>query len=126
MSQRSVRDRDFLNSEFSTMTLDEEDILFKDKRGTPRARPKSEKWVKVMTPDEKDTLFLKLYDLSQGGMGFIAVASQVFSKGDVIKIIGFEQFDLDDPLLAMVMSQRPVDQFQIEFKIGCKFLEGQN
>jgi hypothetical protein len=40
-------------------------------------------------------------------------------------VMGFDAFDLDDPLVGIIMSQRAVDETNVEFKIGIKFSEGQ-
>lgn len=125
MAERTARDQEFLTNEFNSVSLDEEDRMFADKRESPRARPKVEKWVKVIAEGNEEVHYLKLFDLSQGGIGFITFEPQYFPKGCKIKVVGFDQFDLDDPLIAEVMSQRPIDDLQIEFKIGCKFDEGQ-
>jgi hypothetical protein len=125
MRDRTSRDQEFLNNEFNP-TLDEEDKLFADKRETPRARPKIDKMVKIKTLASDEVQMFKLFDLSQGGMSFITMYPDVFPKSDLIQIMGFEEFNLDDPLIARVMSHRAVDDTQIEFKIGCKFEEGQS
>lgn len=126
MSERTSRDQDFLSAQFAKVPLDEEDKLFAELRGSPRARPKNDKTVKVSTFNNKDVFEFKLYDLSTGGISFITVAKSVFIKGSKIKIVGFDEFMLDDPLIAEVMSERPVDETMVEFKIGCKFDEGQS
>jgi hypothetical protein len=126
MSQRSSRDQDFLNQELNLPTLDEEDKIFADKRETPRARPKVDKWVKIRKAGTRGISLLKLYDLSQGGMSFICIGADDYPKGCEINVTGFDQFDLDDPLVGKVMSSRPIDDAQIEFKIGVKFNDGQN
>jgi hypothetical protein len=126
MGQRTARDQEFLNAEFDSVSLDEEDKLFADKRESPRARFKADKFVKVQTLESEELQVLKLFDLSRGGMGFLTLEPQLFPKGTKILIVGFEGFDLDDPLIAQVMSQRPIDDLQIEFKVGCKFDEGQD
>lgn len=126
MEHRTARDKDYLKKEFNFMSLDEEDKAFADKRESPRARPSSEKSVRVAS--EKDTAVKTqlLFDLSQGGISFITSDTDIYPVGGRVKIVGFEDFDLDDPLLAEVMSQRPVDELQLDFKIGCKFIEGQS
>jgi hypothetical protein len=126
MVERTARDQEFLNSEFDAVSLDEEDKLFAEKREAPRARFKDDKFVKVQTLESNILQILKLFDLSRGGMGFITLEPQLFPKGTKILIVGFEGFNLDDPLIAEVMSQRAVDELQIEFKIGCKFDQGQD
>ena len=59
-------------------------------------------------------------------MGLISTLDANFSKGQDIKIVGFNEFELDDPLFGQVMSVRPIDNNQIEFKVGVKFSEGQD
>lgn len=125
MRDRSTRDQDFLNKEFDSTLLDEEDKLFADKRESPRARPKENKIVKVRGESSEQVHTLKLFDLSRGGIGFISSEPDLFPKGSKIQVIGFEEFNLDDPLIGKVMSHRAVDELQVEFKIGCKFDEGQ-
>lgn len=126
MSERSSRDQEFLNNEFNSVSLDEEEKLFADKRESPRARPKIDKWVKVSSEASEGVEILKLFDLSQGGIAFVTFEPHLFPKGAKIKVTGFDQFNLDDPLIGQVMSQRPIDEHQTEFKIGCKFDEGQD
>lgn len=125
MAERSSRDQEFLNNEFS-MSLDQEDQMFADKRESPRARPKMEKLVKVVVDTDPEIRLVRLFDLSRGGIGFITDETQAFPKGGVIKVVGFEDFDLDDPLVGKIMSQRPIDDSMVEYKIGVKFNEGQD
>ena len=125
MSERSTRDQDFLNQEFAARTLDEEEKLFADKRESPRARPKIDKWVKVQVGTNEEVHLVRLFDLSRGGIGFVTLESHQFPKGSIIRVVGFDEFDLDDPILGKIMSQRAIDDTQIEFKIGVKFDEGQ-
>ncbi|MBA2403902.1 MAG: PilZ domain-containing protein [Bdellovibrionales bacterium] len=125
MSQRSSRDQELLNNEFG-LSVDEEDKLFADKRESPRARPKMDKWVKIAKLRGDGPVVYKLFDLSQGGMGFVSFDETEFTKGTQIHIVGFNDFDLDDPLVGKVMSIRPIDGVQSEFKIGVAFTEGQN
>lgn len=125
MAERSSRDQNFLNNEFNRISIDEEDKMFADKRESPRARPKIDKWVKVLTESVEEVQILRLFDLSQGGIGFITTELDLFPKGLKIRVIGFDEFNLDDPLIAQVMSHRPIDDLEIEFKVGCKFDDGQ-
>ena len=125
MAQRSTRDQELLNNEFG-LTVDEEDNLFADKRESPRARPKNEKWVKIALPQNEGPSIYKLFDLSQGGMAFVGLDETEFDKGADIKIVGFNDFDLDDPLIGKIMSIRPIDGVASEFKFGVKFSEGQD
>ena len=125
MAERSTRDQELLNNEFG-LSMDEEDKLFADKRESPRARPKIDKWVKVAKLQGNGPEMYKLFDLSRGGMGFVSFSEDEFTKGSEVHIVGFNDFDLDDPLVGKVMSLRPIDGVQSEFKIGVKFSEGQD
>ncbi len=126
MAERTSRDKEFLTNELAAVTLDEEDKIYADQRETPRARPKIEKFVKIKSPVTEEVHVLRLFDLSQGGIGFLTMEPLLFPKGSEVRVIGFQDFDLDDPMIAKVMSQRAVDDTQIDYKIGCKFLDGQD
>jgi hypothetical protein len=126
MSERSSRDKEFLDNEFGSLDLEEEEKLFADKRESPRARAKTDKWVKVKVEGHKEIKLIRLFDLSRGGIGFITLEPQIFSKGKEIEVVGFAEFDLDDPLVGMIVSQRSIDDSQVEFKIGVRFNEGQD
>ena len=125
MAQRSTRDQDLLNQEFG-LSVDEEDKLFADKRESPRARPKIDKYVKILRTLGEAPLIYKLFDLSRGGMGFLCALEDEFIKGSNVNIVGFNDFDLDDPLVGQVMSIRSLDGASNEFKVGVKFSEGQD
>jgi hypothetical protein len=125
MAERSGRDQDFLHQEFN-LTVDQEDRLFADKRESPRARPKVDKWVKIQKAQEDHLQFFRLFDLSQGGMSFIVTDPSLFPKGVEVHIKGFDEFDLDDPLIGHIVSSRPINETNSEFKVGVKFSEGQN
>lgn len=125
MAERTSRDQDFLNKEFDELSLDEEDKLFADKRESPRARPKIQKWVRLKTMTSDEIHVMKLFDLSRGGIGFMTIDLANFPKNSKVRVVGFQDFDLDDPLIAQVMSHRPIDDLELEFKVGCKFDEGQ-
>ena len=124
MRDRTARDQEFLTHKLY-LTLDEEDKIYAEKRKSPRKRPKANRKVKIKSNHSDEIYRLKLFDLSQGGIGFITAEAYLFSTGTSISIIGFEDFKLDDPLVATVVSQRSTDLTMTEFKIGCKFNEGQ-
>lgn len=127
MAQRSSRDQEFLTGEFAPeVSLEEEEKMYAGKRASPRARPKADKWVKMKLPDSDTIHKLKLFDLSQGGMSFITFDSQMFPKGSEIYLVGIANHELDDPLVGKIMSHRPVDEIQIEWKVGVKFDAGQS
>lgn len=125
MSQRSNRDQELLGLEFG-VSLDEEDRLFADKRESPRARPQGNKKVKIQKLDGEMVHKLKLFDLSRGGLAFLSDLNGMFSKSEKLMVTGFDEFDLDDPIFGVVMSVRPVDEAQDEWKIGIKFEDGQD
>jgi len=125
MAERSVRDQDFLNLEFDSLTLDEEDRLYADKRESPRVRPKKQKMVKVIKRGDPVSNHFELFDLSRGGMSFVTSLPDYFPKGCEIFIMGFDSFDLDDPLVGTVMGHRKIDDSRLDTKIGIKFNDGQ-
>ncbi len=125
MAERTERDQSFLSEEFN-VTLDEEDKLFAGKRESVRVRPKVNKLVKLSLKGDENIHVLKLFDLSQGGMAFLTMIPNNFPKGTEVVVVGFGEFDLDDPLVGLIMSSRSVDDLNTEFKIGVKFTEGQD
>lgn len=126
MAQRTSRDQKFLENEFDMPSLDEEDLMFADKRESPRAKPTAEKWVKIQKVGTEGIDLFILYDLSRGGISFIVIGEEDYPKGTKVNIMGFEKFDLDDPLVGKIMSLRPTDEYKVEFKVGVKFDEGQS
>jgi hypothetical protein len=125
LSERSSRDQEFLNNQFLTLSLDEEDKAFSGVRESPRARPKLDKWLTIQTPTMQGFQEVRIYDLSRGGISFITMELDLFPKGTKIKVLSIDNFELDDPLMAEVMSSRAIDELEIEYKIGCQFQEGQ-
>lgn len=123
LSQRSGNDKQILNDELF-VTIDEEDKLFADKRESPRARPKQQKYVMVQN-ETGGTARFPLFDLSQGGMGFVVRDEDLFPKGSMIYVYAIDAKVLDDPLIGKVMSVRSIDESKLEFKVGVKFEEGQ-
>lgn len=126
MSQRTNRDKEFLDNEFTPVSLDDEDKMFAGKRESPRARPKVEKWAKVASQNTPEIQLLRIFDLSRGGISFVTMEVNLFPIESKVNILAIEDHVLDDPLVAKVMSHRPIDELDIEFKIGCKFDEGQS
>jgi hypothetical protein len=125
MRERTNRDQEFLNKEFGDVSLDEEDKLFADKRESPRTRAKEDKFVQLLTESFSEPKILKLFDLSRGGIGFLTSDPELFPKGSRIRVVGIGEFLLDYPFIGEVMSHRPINEQQNEFKVGCKFYEGQ-
>jgi len=125
LSERSSRDQEFLNNQFLTLSLDEEDRAFSGVRESPRAKPKLDKWLTIQIPTMQGLQEVRIYDLSRGGISFITMELDLFPKGTKIKVLSIDNFELDDPLIAVVMSSRAIDELDIEYKIGCQFQEGQ-
>lgn len=125
LSERTTRDQDFLKNEFEFMSVDEEDRLFAEKRESPRGRPVVDKWIRVRSQLDGEDYYVKIFDLSRGGVGFVTLDTKPFEKGTNIQILSFDDFILDDPLHAQVVAIRPLDESGVEVKIGCKFDEGQ-
>ncbi|MFY7994238.1 MAG: PilZ domain-containing protein [Bacteriovoracaceae bacterium] len=123
LNQRSGSDQQILNDELF-VSVDEEDELFADQRESPRARPKQQKYVTLQTDTGESGRF-PLFDLSQGGMAFVVLDENQFTKGAMIYVFGIDAKVLDDPLIGKVMSVRSLDESKIEFKVGVKFEEGQ-
>jgi hypothetical protein len=126
MAERSVRDQELLSNEFGPVDVDEEEKLFGPQRESPRARPKAEKLVKVSKVGDGGVAMFRLFDLSRGGMSFISHPHSAFHKGDHLHILGFKDFDLDDPLVGTIMSIRPFEGHESDLKVGVKFLDGQD
>ena len=126
MKDRTSRDQDFLQGEFDHTTLDEEDRFFSGKRESPRVRPKADKLVKIVKKGDEKVNVMKLFDLSRGGMGFLTVNPSQYAKGTEIFVTAFDAFELDDILIGTIVSLRPVDESNVEFKVGIKFNEGQD
>lgn len=119
--QRTQRDQDYLRDEFDLMlSIDKEDELFASARESKRVRPKEDKKVFIKRLDEEASFFV-LFDLSQGGMAFLTNTPAFFPHGLKITILGFGDFTLDDPLIGIIVGQRPVDEFELDFKVGVKF-----
>ncbi|MGE3611830.1 MAG: PilZ domain-containing protein [Bacteriovoracaceae bacterium] len=126
MTERSVRDQDFLQNEFEMLDLDDEDKMYADKRESPRARAKSNRWVKIRKKNSLKLDLCRIFDLSRGGLGFLTISPTDYPKGMEVFIVGFDEFDLDDPLHGEIVSQRPTDDSESEFKVGIKFIDGQD
>jgi hypothetical protein len=123
LNQRSGHDQQILNDELF-VSVDEEDKLFADKRESPRARPKQQKYVTLQN-EQGETGRFPLFDLSQGGMGFVVTSESSFARGNVVYVYGIDAKVLDDPLIGKVMSVRSMNEDNLEFKVGVKFEEGQ-
>jgi hypothetical protein len=126
ISGQSDRDKAIFEEELSFVSLDEEDKFFADKRDAPRAKPKEGKTVlmrkKTDSSDHEGNRH-PLFDLSRGGLGAIADSEDLYSKGDIILVMGFDENILDDPMQAIVRSVREADA-PGHYKIGMQFYTG--
>ncbi len=119
---RSQHDHDLFADELRQISLDEEDLIFEESRSTPRSKPKEGKTVIMARQGNIATKAnYKLYDLSQGGMSVLCLDENEFQRGVQIHVLGFDDRRFDQPMLAEVMSVRPVDEFNVQFKVGMKF-----
>lgn len=124
LGERTDHDREILNDELGFLSADDEDKIFADKRESPRARPKNQKFVSLQA-DGGEAGRYPLFDLSQGGMGLVTKVASSFTRGERIFIFGVDSKVLDDPLIGQIMSIRPLSENGNDFKVGVKFEEGQ-
>jgi hypothetical protein len=125
LGSRTTRDQEFLHTEFGSLSLDDEDKMYAAVRESPRARPSIDKWLKLKISYLDFVHELRLFDLSRGGLSFVVQDADLFPKGIEVCVIGIDSHELDDPLIGKVMSVRPIDESQLEWKIGIKFEDGQ-
>lgn len=121
MPPQSLRDKNYLDQEYKLMSLEEESEFFADKRQSPRRRSTVERAVKVAKTVTMESKNYAFYDLSRGGLSFLTPYEHEFRKGMEVHVLGFEDFDLDDPLIGTVVSHRPVDETRMIYKVGIKF-----
>tara|TARA_Y100001936_G_C16089939_1_gene685168 strand:- start:5045 stop:5842 length:798 start_codon:yes stop_codon:yes gene_type:complete len=121
-SEQSDRDREIFEEELRFVSLDEEDRIYADVRGAPRARPKKNKKVTIKAfKGLRKADVHHLFDLSRGGLSIIVEKRKLFSPGDVVEILSFDDKKLDNPMLAEVKSVRGADEQGKRFKVGMQF-----
>lgn len=121
---QSARDKAIFEEELSFISLDEEDKLYADKRGAPRARPPEGKMVTMQVADgSRDGGAYTLFDLSQGGLSVLSFSESDYKSGELVHIQAFDTRVLDEPMLAEVKSVRSADDQGIQFKIGMQFVD---
>lgn len=117
----SKHDSELFETELSFIGLDEEDRLFADKRSTPRARPPKDKKVRVEFKASLNGELFPLFDLSQGGLGFITNDKEKFQVDQKLNILGFDNNNFQTPMVVIVRAIRDTDDSGANFKIGCSF-----
>lgn len=116
-------DNVLFEQELSYLSLDEEDAKFASQRTAPRAKPAEGKVVNICGVSNSDNFgVFSLYDLSRGGISFMSYQRDEFELKSYIKVLGFDLKRFEKPMLAQIMNIRPVDEQQLEFKVGCRFL----
>jgi len=123
MNSMSSKDSELFAQELSFVTLDEEDRIYADKREAPRARPPEGKTVGVIKKDHPETVLdFPLFDLSQGGLGFLIEDKDLYQVGDHLLVTQFGSKAFDQPMEVEIKAIRDTDQSATTFKVGCAFL----
>ena len=117
----SKKDSELFEQELSFVTLDEEDKLFADQRAAPRARPPKDKMVCIQFGDKSVGEMYSLFDLSQGGLGFITENPERFEVDQTLNILGFDNNGFETPMVVVVRAIRETDSTGSQFKVGCAF-----
>jgi len=119
----SERDKKIFHDELQGLSIHEEEAMFENLREAPRAKPEEGKMALILRnlEDNKSEKY-QLYDLSKGGMAFIALESSGFNEGEFVYLLGFEEKKLDNPLKSEVMSVRSYDELNVQYKIGLRFI----
>jgi hypothetical protein len=116
------RDRELFAKELGLVRLEEEDRKFASLRESPRTRPQKDKKVHVSLVDDpkvKDECLL--WDMSTGGMGIITTKLELYEKGKMVYIRGFDNHMFDHSIQGQVMSTKYLDDLSTQAKIGIKF-----
>lgn len=122
ISSMSKRDSELFETELSFVSLDEEDELYADQRSAPRARPPKDKKINIEMPGKTDQRNLyPLFDLSQGGLGFIITDKSEFKVDQKLNVLGFDDKEFDTPMVVVIKAIRDVDKEGHQFKVGCAF-----
>lgn len=120
--KRSAKDLELIYDQINYTALDEEDVAFKERRESPRGRPKFQKEVELsLSGKESHKGRFELFDLSRGGMSFLSGSEAQFPPGSVVDIYTFNEQILEVPIKGQVMSVRELEKKK--FKVGIKFLE---
>lgn len=86
---------------------------------------KSGTWVKIQREGKEPEIF-QLIDLSQGGLSFIVLTDDEFSRKDKVAIVEFKDKKLPKPLIGVVryvkVNMEIRDKY-IDYKVGIEFLK---
>lgn len=121
LNSMSEHDSELFETELSFVSLDEEDRLYADQRSAPRARPPKNKMICVQLGERTIGEMFSLFDLSQGGLGFITSEKNKFEVGQNLNILGFDDKSFEAPMVVVVKAIRDTDDSGLVFKVGCAF-----
>ena len=84
------------------------------------------KWIKVVRPNDRMTNFkmYRLIDLSQSGVSFIINNPGDFKRNDEFYILEIHDKVMSNPLKAKVRFIQENDDFEVDYKVGCEFMDG--
>lgn len=86
---------------------------------------KSDKWVKIYREGHEPEIY-QLIDLSQGGLSFISLAENEFSRKDKVAIIEFKDKKLSKSLIGIVRYVKvniEIENQYVDYKVGIEFLK---
>lgn len=94
-------------------------------REHPRFDSKSGTWVKIQREGHQSEIY-QLIDLSQGGLSFIVLTADEFSRKDKVAIVEFKDKKLPKPLIGVVryvkVNMEIKDQYT-DYKVGIEFIK---
>lgn len=86
---------------------------------------KSGTWVKIQREGKEPEIY-QLIDLSQGGLSFICLSEEEFSRKDKVAVVEFSNKKLARPLLGVVryvkVNVEIADKYT-DYKIGIEFIK---
>ena len=84
------------------------------------------KWAKIVRPNNRLSNFkmYRLIDISQSGISFVINNSEEFKRNDEFFILEIHDRMLAEPLRAKVRFIQEHDEFGIDYKVGCEFMDG--
>lgn len=86
---------------------------------------KSGTWVKIQREGKEPEIY-QLIDLSQGGLSFICLSEEEFSRKDKIAVIEFRDKKLTRPLIGVVRYVKvnvEIEDKYTDYKIGIEFIK---
>jgi hypothetical protein len=81
-------------------------------------------WVKIVRIYQRPDEFkmYRLIDISKSGISFMINDSQEFRRKDEFIILEIEPVVLEEPILAQVKYVSTMDDFVVDYKVGCEFI----